>query len=311
MKILVADDSPTMRKLLEGTLSSWGYEVVTACDGAEAWAFLNSEDPPPLVILDWMMPIFSGPELCSRVRERQSSQYIYILLLTSRSDREDVVQGLGSGADDYITKPFDLHELEVRLRAGRRIIDLQMELVRTQAALREQAMRDALTSCWNRASILSTLDREVARAEREGRPLALLMLDLDHFKNVNDTYGHAAGDRVLRETVSRLSASMRPYDYLGRYGGEEFLIILPGCDEESALLHADRLRMTVRAEPVTTSHQQLTVTASFGVTCYLPGSPLGVESLLYAADEALYQAKRAGRDRTVFLPSIAVTAPRR
>ena len=230
MRILIADDSIVSRHLLDATLRKWGYEVVVACDGVEAWNALDSEDAPKLAILDWVMPGLTGPEVCRRVRERSKDKdtYTYILLLTSKSLKEDLIEGMESGADDYVTKPFDQHELKVRLRAGTRIIDLQRELVAAKDELREQATKDFLTRIWNRSSILDILQRELVRGGREKRGVGVVLADLDHFKEVNDTYGHFAGDAVLREFARRMQGSIRSYDAIGRYGGEEFLIVLPG-----------------------------------------------------------------------------------
>src|SRR5271167_1619453 len=250
MRILIADDSIVSRHLLDATLRKWGYEVVVACDGVEAWNYLQTEDAPKLAILDWVMPGLTGPEVCRRVREyahdRERSQdkdsYTYILLLTSKGLREDLIEGMEAGADDYITKPFDQHELKVRLRAGTRIIDLHRELVAAREALREQATKDFLTRIWNRSSILDILQRELSRAGREKSSVGIVLADLDQFKLVNDTYGHFAGDAVLREFARRMQAVTRPYDSVGRYGGEEFLIILPGCDSECTSNQAERMR---------------------------------------------------------------------
>lgn len=229
IRVLVADDSLVMRRLLESTLESWSYDVICARDGDEAWAALSSDDPPRIAILDWMMPGYSGVDVCRKVRERAGPDYTYIILLTSKSLRQEIVEGLRSGADDYVVKPFDRHELEVRLRVGRRIIDLQAQLLEAQAALKEQATRDALTRTWNRASILEILGRETIRAHRELRPLGVVMMDIDHFKAVNDTHGHLAGDEALKETALRVGGGMRGYDSFGRYGGEEFLSSCPAA----------------------------------------------------------------------------------
>jgi len=300
MRILIADDSLVMRRLLQATLESWDFEVVCAGDGAEALACLQGDDPPRLAILDWMMPVFTGPEVCKMVRATGSATYTYLLLLTSRSQREDIVEGMGAGADDYVVKPFDKHELEVRLRAGRRILDLQSELVLAQEALREQATRDALTGCWNRRVILETLERETHRAEREKRNLGVVMLDLDHFKQINDTMGHAAGDEALREVVRRVSGVVRSYDAVGRIGGEEFLIVLPGCDELCALSHAERVRQVIERAPVVLDGVEVRVTASCGASSMQPGGGFSPGLLVRAADEGLYTAKRQGRNRVSF-----------
>ncbi|MCL4794857.1 MAG: diguanylate cyclase [Bryobacteraceae bacterium] len=299
MKVLIADDSLVMRRLLQVTLEGWGYEVWTAADGAEAWALLQQEDAPQIAILDWIMPIFTGLEICRLVRRKQENPYIYLLLLTSKSQREDIVEGMGAGADDYVVKPFDKHELEVRLRAGRRIVELQNELLATQEALRVQATRDVLTGCWNRRAILEVLGRELPRSRREGRHLAVVLADLDNFKQVNDRWGHAAGDAVLVEAARRMESGVRPYDSLGRYGGEEFLAVLPGCDEGGAISLASRLAGNLRRDPVLYDGEPISVTGSFGVSCAPAGAQVGVDDLLRAADEALYEAKRTGRDRVI------------
>src|SRR5271169_2415377 len=253
MRILIADDSIVSRHLLEATLRKWGYEIAIACDGLEAWNILQEDNAPRLAILDWVMPGLTGPEVCKRVRENlrdKEASYTYILLLTSKSQREDLIEGMESGADDYLTKPFDQHELKVRLRAGTRIIDLQRELVAAKDALREQATKDFLTRIWNRSSILDILQRELTRGARENRPVGVVLADLDHFKGVNDTYGHFAGDAVLREFTRRMQGSIRPYDAIGRYGGEEFLVVLPGSDDANTAAQAERMRSALDHLPM-------------------------------------------------------------
>jgi diguanylate cyclase (GGDEF)-like protein len=286
---------------LDATLRKWGYEVTVVSDGIEAWNELQREDSPSLAILDWVMPGLTGPEVCHLVRKQTRERYIYLLLLTSKSLKEDLIEGMEAGADDYITKPFDQHELKVRLRAGTRIIELQAELLAAREALREQATKDFLTSVWNRSSILEILDREMTRAEREQRPLGLVMADLDKFKNINDSYGHHAGDAVLREAVRRMQSSIRSYDAIGRYGGEEFLIVLPGCDEACTFGQAERLRRQLRDDPMMLGDVPLVVTASFGATSLFPSGTTQGDTLIRTADEALYRAKREGRDRVAYL----------
>lgn len=304
MKILVADDSLVMRRLLESIIESWGYEVLSAKDGGEAWTALSQPDAPQIAILDWMMPVYTGLELCTMVRDLRRKSYTYIILLTSRGLRQDIVEGLTAGADDYVVKPFEKQELEVRLRAGRRIIDLQAELVAAQAALMEQATRDGLTKIWNRAYVLDALDREVVRSRREKRGLGVLMIDLDHFKLVNDNYGHQAGDEALRETARRMQAAIRPYDSLGRYGGEEFLMVVPGCDDFCLSAHAERLRLVMESETFHIGDNEVHLTASFGASSTSPGVDATAEDLIRAADAALYKAKRGGRNRVVMSESL-------
>jgi len=304
MKILIADDSIVSRHLLDATLRRWGYEVVVACDGNEAWQILQSENAPKIAILDWMMPGLTGPEVCRRVRATAKDKdiYTYILLLSSKSQREDLIEGMESGADDYLTKPFDQHELQVRLRPGVRILELQHELISAREELRDQATKDFLTRIWNRSSILDILSRELQRGIRENRPVGLVLADLDKFKSVNDTYGHFAGDAVLREFVRRMSGSIRPYDAIGRYGGEEFLIVLPGCDVNATEKQAERMREALANDPMWFNEEAQLVTCSFGATAWVPGITASEEALIRVADDALYAAKRQGRNRVVFLP---------
>jgi diguanylate cyclase (GGDEF)-like protein len=304
MKVLVADDSIVSRHLMMEILRRWQYEPVPAADGQEAWNILQQPDAPRLVILDWMMPALSGLEVCRRVRQQAREPYTYIILLTSRGEKTDVVEGMEAGADDYVVKPFDVNELKVRLRAGRRIAELHTELLAAREALRDEATRDSLTRFWNRRSVLEILERELTRGEREGRPVGVVMFDLDHFKRVNDTYGHLAGDAVLREMAARISSTLRPYDSCGRYGGEEFLIVLPGCDLETARRHAERCLHVLSAAAIDIGGAEIALTASFGVTALPPGGRAVADLMIRIADEALYQAKRNGRNRVE-----AISAP--
>ena len=303
MRVLIADDSLMSRRLLEETLRGWGYEVSPVSDGAEALRLLSGDDPPRLAILDWMMPGYTGPEICRMIREKGREPYTYILLLTSRSERDDMVAGMDAGADDYVTKPFDKHELQVRLRAGRRIVDLQEQLLATREALRIQATHDYLTQIWNRSAILEILERELSRSAREGMPVGVIVADLDHFKAINDTYGHLAGDTALREATERMQSCIREYDSIGRYGGEEFVVVLPGADEATVKAEAERMRVAIREATVALPERSLTMSCSFGCTAGF-GTDVTAEMLIRAADAALYKAKRAGRDRVEF----AVTA---
>lgn len=295
MKILVAEDDSVTRQLLKVSLERWKYEVAVASDGTQAKEIMLGNDAPKLAILDWMMPGSDGVEVCRDLRKRAEGSYVYTLLLTSKAEKSDLVSGLEAGADDYLVKPFDLLELQARLRCGERIIALQDELIAAREAMREQATRDALTGLWNRGAILDILSREFNRSRRDQSPLTLLMLDLDHFKLINDTRGHQAGDSVLRIVTSRLQSELRPYNAVGRYGGEEFLVIVPGCDESSSFNLAERLRNRVSATPISTTSDPIPVTISLGFAG-LAEDP-DPESLIRRADEALYRAKKAGRNR--------------
>ncbi len=215
--------------------------------GLKRWQMLEREDAPALIILDWMMPGITGLEVCQRIRQRGTEPYIYILLLTSKSQKEDLIEGMDAGADDYITKPFDQNELQVRLRAGTRLVDLQAQLLSAREALREQATRDSLTHLWNRSSILEALSRELARSERESSPLGVVIVDLDHFKYINDNHGHPAGDAVCAKLRGACNMAFASMITSGRYGGEEFLILLPNCGEKES--HRSGRAATQTAHP--------------------------------------------------------------
>lgn len=294
MRLLFAEDDRVSRRRLAAVLRKWGYEVIEVRDGNEAWGVLHTAEAPQLAILDWMMPGIDGPEVCRRIRQLRREPYIYVLLLTAKAQKEDVVAGLEAGADDYLTKPVDVHELQVRLRAGRRILELQKKLIVAREELRMQATRDPLTGLWNRAAIFDVLWRETARAQREETPLSIAMADVDHFKRINDLYGHLVGDMVLREIVRRVRAALRPYDEVGRYGGEELLLIFPQCDAQQAVHVAERLRQGVAATPIVTPERKIVVTLSIGVVPYDRSTE--VQELLRAADDALYRAKQQGRN---------------
>jgi two-component system, cell cycle response regulator len=294
MKVLVAEDDSVTRHLLKVSLERWNYDVVLAADGSQAADILLGKDSPKLALLDWMMPGTDGVEVCRELRKRNSGSYIYTLLLTARAAREDLLDGLEAGADDYLVKPFDLLELQARLRTGERIIALQDQLIAAREAMREQATHDALTGIWNRRTILEALDSEFSRSQREHSPLTVLMLDLDHFKRINDAFGHQAGDSVLREIASRLQSEIRPYSSVGRYGGEEFLAVVPGCNGSSSFKVAERLRNRVSASPIQFATSATPVTVSVGLAC-MAEDP-NPESLIRRADEALYRAKKAGRN---------------
>ena len=286
VRILIADDDALSRRILEVTLQRLGHDVVTVEDGIMALTALLHEDGPRMAILDWVMPGVDGLDVCHAVRER-SAKYVYMILLTAQDRREDMVAGLEAGADDFLTKPCHESELQARLRSGGRVLDLQERLLRAQEALRLEATRDHLTGLWNRRMILDQLHRELRRAAHEHRPLAVVMVDLDHFKVVNDTRGHAAG---------RIRSAMRDYDFIGRFGGEEFLLLLPGCDAASAANVAERVRAGIAARPAQIGNAVLPVSASLGVAWTTSGG-IGPNVLIQEADEALYKAKTLGRNR--------------
>ncbi|MBZ5497147.1 MAG: diguanylate cyclase [Acidobacteriia bacterium] len=310
MRVLIADDDDVLRHILEATLVKWGYEVVVARNGLEAWRLLQSNDAPKLAILDWIMPGMDGVEVCREIRKREDRPYIYLLLLTSKHKKEDVIAGLEAGADDYIPKPFDPQELKMRVRAGRRILDLQAELLSARETLRYQATHDGLTGLLNRSAALDALRNELERANRQSIPLCLMLADFDHFKDINDTHGHTIGDAVLCEATRRMRASVRTYDSVGRYGGEEFLFILPGCDTENAKNQAERLQACVTSQPIELPRVTISFTISIGVVVKYNACIEDLDSLIQTADAALYEAKVQGRNRVVVSATpVAVLKP--
>src|SRR5581483_5693906 len=288
-----------------GLLSEWGYEAVIVEDGGQAAALLQSDQCPRLAVLDWTPCGIDGVELCRQVRASTRSQYIYILLLTARTQSQDIVMGMEAGADDYITKPFNPAELRARLWAGRRILQLQEQLVQAREALREQATRDGLTGLWNRMTILEILDRELSRACRERGSVSVVMADLDYFKQINDMCGHIAGDAVLRQAAQRMHANVRQYDSIGRYGGEEFLIVLPGCDLRGGMAQAERMRAALAAAEFVLPEGAPSVSCSVGVAAATNVSgAIDAHRLVREADAALYLAKRNGRNRVEAYSSV-------
>jgi two-component system, cell cycle response regulator len=292
MRILIADDDPVSLLLLESTLAEWGYQVTAARDGIEAWEALRGALAPPIAVIDWIMPGLDGIEVCRKVRHESEAPYVYLIMLTGKTEKSDIVQGMEAGADDYLSKPFDEQELQVRLRAGRRIVELQ-------EALRAQATRDALTGVWNRGAILEILERELKRSVREGTSVGVVLADIDHFKRINDTLGHLAGDAALSEVATRMGAALRPYDALGRYGGEEFLIVLPGCDPAGTLAVAERVRTRISGTPVHSPGGVVAVTVSLGAATTEHWSNIDSLAVIRLADVALYRAKSEGRNRAL------------
>lgn len=299
MRILIADDEATSRVLLRRTLRRWGHDVVEFRDGGSAARCLLSDNPPQLAILDWMMPELNGVEVCAQVRKARRESYVYVVMLTSRTDKEDLITALDAGADDFLTKPFDPVELRARLGHARRWLDLLEELHSAREALRIQATHDPLTGILNRAETFRILQRELARAVRHRAPLSVLLVDLDRFKAVNDNHGHLVGDAALREATLRMTAAVRVYDAIGRYGGEEFLVVLPGCDRRSALAVAERHRRAIEREPLRVPDGRLPLTVSIGAATAEDAAQASASALFRAADAAMYRAKKLGRNRVV------------
>lgn len=302
MQILIADDEVGLGRLLESLLRPWGYEPVVVHDGLSALETLRAPGAPRLALLDWMMPGLDGIQVCHELRQETDRPYAYIVLMTGLGGRQQLIDGLEAGANDFLAKPVDPCELKARLAVGRRIITFQEQLLET-------ATRDALTGVWNRGAILGVLDRELTRARREGTPVGVVMADLDHFKQINDSFGHLVGDQVLRQAAQRMQGVLRPYDGVGRYGGEEFLVILPGCNAAATAELAERLRRCVANEPIVRECQEVAVTLSLGVAASDGATVESAGAILRAADEALYRAKRSGRNRVVLARGAAGSSP--
>lgn len=298
LKLLLAEDEPLQQKVLERVLGLAGYEVHTARHGDEAFARLLTESFQ-ILVTDWDMPGMDGATLCRRLRASLLPGYLYILMLTGHSATEDLVAALEAGADDYIRKPPEIAELLARVNAGRRIVELERSLSAAHETIRQLSITDPLLATFNRRYLDEKLPHEIARALRYGRPLSLVMTDIDHFKAVNDEHGHVTGDEVLRAFAERLQASLRQsIDWVARYGGEEFVLVLPESSLEAAACVAEKIRRECAEGPLRDTLCR--VTASFGVATL---SVIGekdrgsADALLRAADAALYRSKRGGRNR--------------
>ena len=301
-KILIAEDDPISRSLLELHLEMGGYSYLSAKNGREALELFQREQFS-IVITDWLMPEMDGTALCRAIRSQPADSYTFIIILTSQSSQEALVEGLEAGADDYIIKPINPAELRVRLSGARRILDLESALKRSLAETHELLIHDPLTGAFNRGYMDQQLKHEVQRAYRYRHPLSIMICDLDHFKRVNDTYGHQTGDKTLQRCVINLNKGIRNnIDWVARYGGEEFVIVLPETDAAGCSIVAERIRERVAADPDAGDRDAIKVTASFGTVTLLPDS--GHEcttpsDLLQCADVCLYLAKKSGRNRVV------------
>ena len=297
MKILLVDDDPLARRLVEVAVARLGHQATAAEDGEAAWQCYD-QDPPDVVITDLLMPRVDGLELCRRVRADARAGYTSIILVTALSDRRDVLRGMEAGADDYLIKPVDLFDLQMRLIAVQRVTDLHAELARHRAQLAHLAGHDPLTGLGNRRSLEQDLEVLYAHSRRYGRSFALAMCDIDRFKAYNDTHGHQAGDQALRAVAAAMVRELRGSDRIYRYGGEEFLLVLPEQTLDTARIAVERVRSVVEGLAIkhtATGGGALTVSA--GIAAYAPGDPTPLEELLRQADAALYRAKSSGRNR--------------
>jgi len=296
MTVLLAEDDAVSRRMVEGLLRRWGYEVISVSDGQQAWDVLQSEDAPRLAILDWMMPGLDGIEVVKRLRARDPLEYTYVLLLTARDQERDSIIGLEAGSDDYLSKPVSADGLRARLHVGSRVLRLHQQLLSAFQSCHFQATHDSLTGLENRSAISEALNQELARSSRTGRPMSIILADVDNFKRVNDDYGHAIGDAVLCEIAKRISKCMRAYDRVSRYGGEEFLIVVPETDALEAVEIAERARRLVMDSPVE-QDLKISISISLGVATY--EGAVDADKLIRDADQALYSAKRGGKNTVV------------
>lgn len=296
--ILIAEDNAVSRGLLEKSLAKAGHEVATARNGREALEIFRKTFFP-MVLTDWMMPEMDGIALCRAIRSYVSPGYVYIVFLTAKDSKDDIIAGLDAGADDYLTKPFHPTELTARLKTGKRILELERSLKMANEEIRILSITDPLTGTFNRGYMTTHLPEEVSRAKRYGHPVSLIMCDIDRFKNVNDRWGHIAGDSVLRLVVDCIKEAMRHgVDWAARYGGEEFLMVLPETDLKGAWVVAERLRKIVNEKSFRIENEDIALTASFGLASFDPSTDKAPspEALIKEADEYLYQAKREGRN---------------
>jgi len=307
LPVLVVEDSPFSRKLLEYALSGDSYSLLLAENGKEA-VQLFKEHRPAIVITDWMLPDSSGPELCERIRAESPESYTYIILLTSMTEKEDIVRGLSSGADDYLTKPFDRGELLARIGVGRRIIGLHREIDAKNKLLLEMAHTDSLTGLPNRRAIEEWAKRQLRGAARHGYSLWVVLADLDGFKNINDSYGHEAGDQVLCGVARILKEHTRASDLSGRMGGDEFLLVMTHVEKANIPLAVERLREKIASQKFSFGGESISVTASFGVCGFRGKEPPEFSVLVRQADNGLYDAKRSGRNQ-VKIESLGILVP--
>ncbi len=297
MRILIADDSQTCRMILSGALREYGYDVLETVDGMQAWGELIKPNAPSIAILDWVMPKLDGLELIQKVREANSERPPYIIMLTGKSATKDIILGLDAGANDYLIKPFDPNELRARVQVGRRMIELQDALMKTNEKLNYQATHDPLTGLLNRRAIFEKLGDLFSQTGIGDTVLCAGILDIDHFKRINDTYGHQTGDDILCKLTSILEEITDESDSIGRIGGEEYLIITTAASEEEMSARFERYRRQIAETRLMTRSGALSISVSIGVACSMYKST--VDELLAAADTALYEAKNQGRNRVI------------
>ncbi len=299
--ILIIEDDKDSRELLKIYLTKWNYNVFEASKPFAALELIKTHSIQ-MALIDWVLDETSGIEICNLIRNKFRDNYVYIIIITGQKTRRDVVEALSQGADDYLMKPFNFEELKVRIKAGERILTYQNNLKDCYDKLYEASIKDPLTGTFNRQTILERLNSEFERAKRLNDDLSVIMSDIDFFKRVNDSYGHLVGDSVLKHIGKILKKSIRKYDTVGRYGGEEFLIILPHTSIKVAKNIAERVRQSLKNEVFIIKNFSIPITMSFGISHISRASNSSL--LLQQADQMLYEAKRRGRNKVVAIDEI-------
>ena len=297
INILIAEDEPVSCRILSSLLDKWGFGVITADNGIDALEYLEKDRSIRIALIDWNMPQLTGPDVCKKIKELYPENPPYLIMLTAKTEKTSIILGLESGADDYITKPYDSGELRARIRVGERMTELQTRLIDTGKKLEYEASHDSLTAVYNRKTVMELLDKEHSRAERQNTAFSIALIDIDDFKMINDKYGHQTGDEILSGLVSLINDTLRNYDIVGRYGGEEFLIVLPETDAGTGFQVLERMAESIRKNPVKTRSGNLIITVSAGLCGYSPG--INADKMISIADTAMYEAKRLGKDRVI------------
>lgn len=304
MRIAIVDDDLISRQILKTSLNRFGHEVVEAPDGEAAWELIQ-ESNPRFIITDWLMPRMDGLELIRNIRAAGQKNYTYIIIISGKEDKNDVVTGLEAGADDYLVKPFDVFELRARVSIGVRILELETDLKIARDQMEAMAMHDYLTGLLSRRAIYTHLIGELDRSLRENRPISVIMMDLDHFKSLNDQYGHLVGDQALCMASEQVMRNVRSYDWAGRWGGDEFMIVLPNTNSQEACAISERICSKINSVGIETSeNEKVQLQASLGVVTHHTGK-ISIDQLIHQTDNALYAAKMAGRHCVNFAESIA------
>lgn len=295
-RILVADDDEVSRDMLCAALNGWGYETIAVDNGEAAAQILSAGQPPRIAVIDWMMPGVKGPEICRAVRRGITGRYVYMILLTANTHHDACLAGLEAGADDFLTKPFHPDELRLRLKTGDRILDLHDRLQAAHDTLLEKLHQDIVTGIASREVVLQSLDAECLRAKSQETSFCVMAIDVDRFKQVNDVHGHPAGDAALRQVAQIIKSETLPDHVVGRLGGDEFMVVLPNLSLEQTRQTAERIRVSAATNHFPVRGRKVRLTVSIGLACSAFCGSLTAESVLEAADDALYAAKRLGRD---------------